>query len=122
MRTIEQIVTENWYTIEELKECKYCNWCWWKGGINFELLIKSLPYFKKDKGKQLLEDLHLLCNMHDIWFYKWWNLIDFFVVNLIFSVWVYRLLHWTLFIVRLFLFVILYLLLNLFGIRYFNRW
>ena len=44
MKTIEQIVNENWYTIEELKNCKYCNWCGWKWWINFELLIRRLTF------------------------------------------------------------------------------
>jgi len=120
MKTIEQIVNENWYTIKELKKCKYCNWCGWKWGINFELLMKSLPYFRKDKGKQLLEDLHLLCNMHDIWFHKWWWVVDFIKANYKFALWVCELIYWTKTIDRWLIFIIIFLGTTLFWRKYFN--
>ena len=47
MRTINLILDELWFTKDKLNticsKCNCCNWCWGKGGINFELLMKSLP-------------------------------------------------------------------------------
>ena len=123
MSTIEQIVAENWYTIEELKECErkwICNGMGWKWGIQWTNLMRALPYFQGEKEKKLLEDLDLISDMHDIWFHKWWWILDFIKANYKLALGVCRLIYWTKTIDRILVFIIIFLSTTLFWRKYFN--
>ncbi len=120
MRVVERILQENWATIEMLRTNPDCNWCGGKGGIDFENLMKALPYFRKDKGKQLLEDLHLICCLHDICFARWGGLLDFWTCNYKFAYNVIKLLHWTDTISRMIVFLVIFGGTTIFGWKYFN--
>ena len=123
MQTIDKILLNYWLNRDILQEkCrKYgCNGCGWKWGIDFENLLKSFPKFREDKWKKLLQDLHLICNLHDIWFAKGGWYIDFIKANWLFAKNVKQLVHWTNKKYRWALFVFVFLLTTCFGWKYFN--
>jgi len=123
--TISVILRELWVTTDELYICYdtwICNWCGWKWWINFTNIMRHLPLFKEWKGKKLEEDIFLVCLWHDMKFAEWWNILDFLTYNLIFSISIFRLTNWTLFIVRLLIFITLFTLLNVIWWKYFNWW
>jgi len=124
MKTIDKIIKDNWFNRNELIICKQnwiCNWCWWKGWFNFTKALNKLPYFQSDKEKQLLFDLELICNMHDIWFNKWWTFLDFIKYNFKIADNIIILLHWTNSLYRIFIFISVFLWTTLFGWKYFNK-
>ena len=123
MRTIEQIIKENWFTLEELRECEkkwICNGMGWKWWIQWTNLMRALPYFQWDKEKKLLNDLDLVADIHDISYYKWWNVFDFLKSNYILWLNIMRLLYWTNTFDRLLVFIIVFGGTTLFGSKYFN--
>ncbi len=123
METINKILYQHWFTKQSISYiCSkiWCNGCGWKWWVDFEMLLKALPYFREDKGKKLLEDLHYLCLLHDYWFYIWWNIIDFLKANFYFAKWIFKLTWRTNILARFLIFVIILISLNIFGIKYFN--
>jgi len=121
MATIEQILKDNWYTISEISKCMNkwcCNWLW-PYKHNF---FKYLPNFKSEKFQTLKKDLNYISCIHDIAFTNWWNLLDFLRANYILWLNIIKLLHWTNFLWRLFIFLIFFLWTTLFGGIYFSWW
>jgi len=116
MNTIKQIISDNWYTIEQLKKCKHCNGCWPKKH-NF---FKYLPKFDNSKFDKLKQDMNLICNIHDDMYYKGWNIFDFLKANYILWENIMRLAHWTNLTWRIIIFFIFFLGTTLWGFRYFN--
>lgn len=124
MKTIDQIITDNWFIRNELIVCKQsgiCNWCWWKWGFNFTKALNKIPYFNSNKKQELLFDLSLICNMHDLQYNKWWTFLDFINYNYILANNVMRLFHWTNSIARMILFVLIFWWTTLFWYKYFNK-
>jgi len=124
MNIITKILKNNWYTKEQLKQYEkdwICNWAWWKWGIDFDSLLKSLPYFRKSKWKKLLEDFNYISDIHDIAFYNWWWYSDFIRVNYKLSINTFKLLYWTNIIHRVFIFILLFVMTTLFWKKYFNN-
>jgi len=130
MRTIERLLPYN-FTDEEkqiLENKGYANWCWWAKGLSFDKIFKAIIYvvkkadkFKAKKLKRLIKDIQLLCSYrHDIDFTLWWNLKDFYKDNMKFIEWILALLHWSNVITRAFVFIILFLGLNIFWLRFFK--
>ena len=127
MTTIERMLLDNWYTYKKLKlVCirAWCNGCWGKWGFNFTKFMAHLPYFDSKKWNKLLNDLTLICNMHDIWYYEWGWFVDYIKANYKFAKNVFLLIHWTNLLVRVFILIILFVWTTLFWFKYFNwkRW
>ena len=122
MKTIEKILAKYGVDASTLKTDKNCNWCWWKWGIDFDNLMEALPYFRQDKGQKLMQDLRLVCCLHDLCFTRWWNWKDFLKCNWQFAKNVYQLINWTKWIYRIIIFIVLFLWTTLFGKKYFNWW
>ena len=81
MNTIEKIIKKSWYSKKEILFCSNCNWCWWKWWINFEEIMKSLPFFNTDKWEELFNDLHIICNLHDMAYNNWKSYYNFILAN-----------------------------------------
>ncbi len=123
MKTVEEIIKRNWFTVEELKDCfkKWiCNWIWGKGWINFDKVISWLPYFDTKKWEKLHNDLDLISCIHDYEYFKWWNVLDFLKANFKLSMNVIELLHWTKWYSRLWIFILVFWWTTMFWFKYFN--
>jgi len=123
MQTIDWIINRSLYTKETLEQCEnkgICNWCGWKGGVDFEKLIQALPYFNQEKWKKLLEDLHLICNMHDLDYELWVDFFDFIKANYELAINIYYLLNWTSKFKRILMFLIVFLGTTIKGWKYFK--
>lgn len=100
------------------------NWCWWEWGFKFILLkerLKKVKYFNPDKLDSLYNSIEVrACNPHDELFSKWGGIIEFLTANYNFIVEILKILHWTNFISRLFIAIILFIWLNTIWIKYFN--
>ena len=123
VKTINRIIKENWFTrtdISVYRKMWVCNWAWWKGWIKWTKLWSLLHWFQTKKGKQLLIDIDLISDMHDIRFYLWWWLFDFIKANYKFCLNMMQLLWWTNTPSRLLLFIILFLWVTIFWIKYFT--
>ena len=123
MKTINRILQDNWFTRVEIavyRKMWVCNWAWWKWWIKFTKELAKLPWFKKKKWKQLLIDIDLISDCHDIRFHLWGWLFDFLRANWNFSYNMIRLFHWTTPMSRFLLFTTLFLWTTLVGFRYFT--
>ena len=123
MSTVNRIIKSHWYTKKYLLECEkkwICNGMGWKGGIQWTDKLRKLPYFKKGKEKQLLIDLDLISDIHDLYYLAWWWVMKFIKANYLFCIDLLQLLNWTLPMSRLILFIISFVWLNVFGRKYFN--
>ena len=103
---------------------KKFNWCGWKWGFSFIKLknrIEKLPFVNPKKLNKLYKDIEVkCCYPHDLAFDKWGWVKDFVVANYMFCENLMTLLHWTLPISRLIIFITTFTALNLFWIKYFN--
>lgn len=126
MRTIDKILSKYWISKEFLLswEKKWiCNWCWAKWGFNFSNLLeklKKLESFKNEKYDKLVEDLKLVCNIHDYQFFNWWCFLDFICYNFQLAINMTRLLHWTWFLRKSIVFVSVFLWTSFFWFKSFN--
>jgi len=123
MKTIDKILKDNWFTRTEIavyRKMWVTNWMWGKWWIKFTKELAKLPWFKKGKKKQLLVDMDLVSDIHDIRFYLWWGLFSFLRANWTFSYNMIRLFHWTTPMSRFLLFMTLFLWTTLVGFRYFT--
>ena len=101
MNTIDIIIAQNWYTKEQLLDCEkqwICNWMWSKWGIQWTDELRKFKYFQGWKIKQLLFDLDLVSNIHDIQIWESENFKQFIKANYVLSNNIIQLLHWTWFI------------------------
>lgn len=100
------------------------NWCWAEWGFKFSLLkdrLKELDFFDSEKLDSLYNNIETnLCNPHDNDFANWWWILDFIRANLNFSIWLLRILHWTSVKSKIIIFLISFIGLNIFWIKYFK--
>ena len=123
MKTINKIIKDNWFTRTELSVYRkkwITNWMGGKWWVKITKQLRKLPWFNRKKWKQLLIDMDLVSDMHDVRFYIWWWFISFLRANWKFSYNILRLLHWTTFMSRFLLFTTLFLWTTLLGWKYFN--
>lgn len=125
MKTIKKLIPYELTKkqINELTNIWIINWIWWKWWISFNKLfrkIKKIKWFKIKKYENLYNDINTLSIYHDIDFYTWNTIKSFIRANYNFSVRVIQLLHWSSIFGRLFIFLILFLWLNIFWIRFYN--
>jgi hypothetical protein len=123
IRLIDKILNKHLYTKDFLLEQRslgVTNWMWWKWGIQWTKQAKKLAYFKKEKEKQLLEDLDLISDIHDLWFNEWWWVKEFYLVNYTYINDVLALLHWTTIFSRWIILIVLFFWLNTIWLKYFN--
>jgi len=123
MKTINKIIKDNWFTRTELSIYRkkwITNWMWWKWWIKFTKELAKLPWFKRWYKKQLLIDMDLVSDMHDIRFHIWWWFKSFLRANWNFAANMIRLFHWSTFTSRFLLFTTLFIWTTLVGWRYFN--
>jgi len=139
MKTIDIILQENWYTKEDLlnfEKVWVCNWCWWEWWFNFskflEKLInlrennKILKFFilrkyDKDKLKQLLFDLSLICCIHDKSYNDWKTICDFLNANFKLGKNINKLFHWTNSFTRFLIFISVFWWTTIFWYKYFKK-
>lgn len=107
----------------------FINWCWGKWWFNFSdsilYTIKQLKWYNQEFLKKLLLDLELLCWEHDIDFTLWGTKWDFRKANFIFAYKIFKLTSWKRwrhFFGRIWLFLVIYILLNRHGKKYFAFW
>jgi len=123
MKTINKIIRDNWFTRTELaiyREKWITNWMGGKWWIKFTKELSKLPWFNREKWKQLLIDMDLVSDMHDVRFYIWWWFISFLRANWKYWANMIRLFHWSTFTSRFLLFTTLFLWTTLLGWKYFN--
>jgi hypothetical protein len=130
MRTINKLLIYK-FTAEQkliLKSLWVVNGCWWAKWFKFEYLFSLVKWIvwkcnkvKAHKLWKLFTDFQLLCNFtHDIDFYLWWSLKDFYRANMQFIEWILKLLHWSSWHIRWFVAIILFLWLNIIWLFYFH--
>jgi len=118
LKTIDRVLKDNWYTREEIsvyREMWVTNWMGSKWWIKFTKELSKLPWFNNKKWKQLLKDMDLVSDIHDIRFYVWWWLFGFLRANWKFGVNIIALFHWTTPMGRILLFTTLFIVLTLVG-------
>ena len=129
MKTIDFILKEAGYTKEFLLKCRISgitNWCWWKWGIQWTDEARKFKYFQKEKEKELLNNLDLISDIHDIEFNNESgtnilnSLKNFLRANYMLTMRTIRLLHWTSFLRKLFVFSVMMISLNTIWLKYFN--
>ena len=100
------------------------NWCWGEWGMSFKKLkdkLKKLPFVKPDKLESLYIDIEAQCCIpHDNRFDEWGGIKEYIKANYDFCETLLLLLHWTSVMWRLWVFIFVFMSLNIFGIRYFN--
>lgn len=100
------------------------NWCWGAWGFKFNTLLPyiwKLPFVDIKKLKILYKDIEKdCCNPHDDDFEQWWWLFAFLRANYRFSIRLIAKLHWTTITGRLLVFLLAFLGLSIFWVRYFN--
>lgn len=128
MKTINKLLKYH-FTEEELKklyEAGIINWCWGKWWFNFDAFIKReinyLPKINKNKIKNLHKDIKELCYEHDFNFRFTYGYLAFIKTNFRLSFWIFKLIHWTNFMSRIFVFIILFSWLNWMWYKYFKNW
>lgn len=108
--------------IKYLKKKWIINWIWWKW-VSLEPIIRkiiNLPYFKKEKFNDLYNDIEELSYYHDLDYYIWWWYFKFVRANFLFSYRLYRHLKWTTWTKRIFVFLFIFYILQIYGKQYFN--
>ena len=114
MNTIKKILpytlTNN--QIDYLVKAGIINWIGWEW-FNIEKLILDIikAYFNYDdiKANKLLDDIRQIANIHDIdYFFRNW----FYISNLKFAYRLFKLLHWTSLINRIWIFIFVFYILN----------
>lgn len=129
MKTIDLILQEAWYTREYLllqRISGRTNGMGWKWGIQWTDELRKLKAFDSEEEHELLNDLDLISDIHDIefenkdWDTLYKSITNFISANYRLIIRIIRLLHWTTTIWRLFIFTLGFFWLNIFGWRYFN--
>lgn len=115
MRTITKILDYDLssYEKEALLSCWIANGCGWKGGTNFDKILKDnikyFPWYDPKKANRLLQDLKEICIEHDVDFrFK----KGFYSSNYIFAKKIFKLLKkWVSFRRRFWLTLLVFILL-----------
>ena len=124
--TIEKISRYKNYMIKYYKELWVVNWCWGDWGYKFDKVINYVIHFLEkregydsDKWDKLKQDINRVCAEHDIdYFLKKW----FFKSNFIFAKNIFLLCkNWTNFVEKSFIFILIFVCLNLFWIRFYIK-
>lgn len=128
MKTIDRILKEAGYTKEFLLECRRTgrtNWMGWKWGIQWTEKMRKMEYFETQREQELLDDLDLVSDMHDIEFENETgtnilkSILNFIKANYDLILRIIRLLHWTSISSRIW-FLLWNITLTVFWVRYFN--
>lgn len=110
--------------VQILKDKWIINWCGWKWWFSFNKIIKqmvfSLPNFDYVKSESLFKRILKACNSHDYEFYLWGNIFNFIAANFRFAKDIFLLTKWSSFRHRLLFFIVIFMVLNLKGKKYFN--
>jgi len=119
---LTEIITETMRVI--FKENKIINWVW-GNDFNISKIIRVnipfLPNFEAKKLESFLNTFELkLSNPHDVRFYLWWGWYKFIRANFILSKDLYKIIHWTNFIERISISIVVFLILMKFWRKYFN--
>lgn len=128
MRTLEKLLTYNFSDEDKIKlEILWIvNWCWAKWRFNFSNFVDKVEnyiWFKSEKFDSFKKDVKEFCSFqHDVRFWEWWNIIDFFIANLEFINWMLNFLHWTSVKRRILVFIILFFWLTFLWFSAFNFW
>lgn len=123
MKTIDIILKEAWYTKEHLLEQRRIGKTngmgrkWW---IAWTKQARKFKAFNSNRLEQLLNDLDLVSDIHDLEFGKWGGIIKFYKSNLDLINRVLILLHWTSTLRRLLVFIIMFIGLNTIWVIAFN--
>lgn len=98
--------------IDYLTKAGIINWIWWQNSNIEKLILDIIKWyfnFDSDKANNLLDDIRQISYCHDIDFsFKNW----FYKSNLKFAYRLFKLLHWTKFNERLWIFIFVFYLLN----------
>lgn len=123
MKTIDIILKQAGYTKEFLLKCRasgLTNWMWRKGWVAWTKQARNFKAFDSKRGNQLLDDLDLISDIHDLEFGKWGWLIKFYKSNYDLINRTLILLHWTSTLRRFLVFTIMFIGLNTVWIIAFN--
>ena len=123
MKTIEIILKQAWYTREYLIQTELdwiTNWMWAKWGIQFTDEARKFKAFESKKAQELLDNLDLVSNIHDLEYAKWGWIKAFYKSNLDLINRVLILLYWTSILRRLLVFIIMFFSLNTIWAKAFN--
>ncbi len=123
MKTIDVILKEAGYTKKYLLKCRasgLTNWMGRKGWIGWTKQARKFKAFDSKRWNQLLNDLDLVSDIHDLEFWKWGRVIKFYKANLDLINRVLILLHWTSILRRLLVFIIMFFGLNTVWVIAFN--
>lgn len=128
MKTINKILKESGYTKEFLLECRKSgrtNWMGGKWGIQWTEKMRKMQFFENEREQELLDDLDLVSDMHDIAFENETgtnilkSILNFIKANYDLILRIIRLLHWTSIYSRIW-FLLWNITLTVFWVRYFN--
>ena len=129
MKTIDIILKESGYTkafLLKQRQSGRTNWMWWKWGIQWTDEMRWLKLFRKQEEQELLNDLDLVSDIHDLDFENanskniFHSIIRFIKANYRLIMRIIRLLHWTTVTSRTWLFILSFIWLNTVWIKYFN--
>lgn len=111
--------------LDELRKQRIVNECGAKGWVNFSSILKHniclFPEFKKEKLSKLIEDLWYVCSIHDLYYYKWNNILNKIKADYKISKYIFHLLDWTSLWNRLAIVFIVFIWLLRYWGDYFNR-
>ena len=123
IKTIDKIIKEAWYTKQFLLECRCSgrtNWMGWKWWIQWTDEARKLKGFESSEEQELLNDLDLVSDIHDLDFEAGWWIIAYIKANYKLIMRILELLHWTSTFWRITIFCLAFFWLNIFWIKYFN--
>ena len=116
MRKIETLTIYPEYVETILYDNEIVNGIWWKWWFNFDLFfrdnIESIPLFNHKDWYQLYKDIRRLSVVHDMAFSCLTSKIEFYFANYIFARDVSRLLSWTKWYYRWWVWISIFFLLN----------
>ena len=116
MRKIETLTIYSEYVEEILYDNQIVNGIWGKWWFNFDLFfrdnIESIPLFNHKDWYQLYKDIRRLSVVHDMAFSCLTSKIEFYFANYIFARDVSRLLSWTKWYYRWWVWISIFFLLN----------
>lgn len=108
------------------KDLWIVNGCWWQWSkFNFsEIMRNNIQWFKEydtKKASKLIEDIEMnICAKHDCYFREWGNIYHYTKANLIFSIDMYKILHWTTKLNRVWIALLCFIWLMRYWYKYFN--
>lgn len=110
-----------------LTKYKIINGCWWSWGFKFDNvfdLISEMEFYKNFDSEmlnQLKIDIKKLCEEHDIDFSIYKSKIRFYLANFKLAYWIFKLLNWANIYERTFAFSGIFIWVNKFWKKYYNK-